>query len=248
MSPDNTSDGWLKKKWVIADGKRVLVKGGSPILYQEPFNEILATAIARRLGIPHIPYTLVWEGEQFLCACDDFITQDTDLVSAWHILQTAKKPGHISYYQHIVECCSRLGIPGITQSLNQMLAIDYLLANGDRHLNNFGAIRNAETLEWLGAAPIFDSGSSMWYDQYTNMISPRLDPASKPFRSKHSEQIKLVTDFSWMDFAALKGIDEEFAEILRPSPYIDDARRSALCYAIRTRVSMLEEIAGHSGE
>lgn len=26
MSPDNTSDGWLKKKWVIADGKRMLMK------------------------------------------------------------------------------------------------------------------------------------------------------------------------------------------------------------------------------
>ena len=29
MSPDNTSDGWLRKKWIIAEGKRVLMKGGS---------------------------------------------------------------------------------------------------------------------------------------------------------------------------------------------------------------------------
>ncbi len=26
MSPDNTSDGWLQKKWVIRDGKRCLIK------------------------------------------------------------------------------------------------------------------------------------------------------------------------------------------------------------------------------
>jgi hypothetical protein len=29
FSPDNTSDGWLRKKWIIADGKRFLMKGGS---------------------------------------------------------------------------------------------------------------------------------------------------------------------------------------------------------------------------
>ena len=29
-SPDNTSDGWLKKKWKIIDGKRCLIKGGRP--------------------------------------------------------------------------------------------------------------------------------------------------------------------------------------------------------------------------
>ena len=29
MSPDNTSEGWLKKKWIITDGERKLVKGGS---------------------------------------------------------------------------------------------------------------------------------------------------------------------------------------------------------------------------
>ena len=29
MSPDNTTDGWLRKKWIISDDKRFLMKGGS---------------------------------------------------------------------------------------------------------------------------------------------------------------------------------------------------------------------------
>jgi len=57
MSPDNTSEGWLKKKWIIADGKRKLVKGGSEPWRQEPYNEVIASVIMRRLGIPHVPYT-----------------------------------------------------------------------------------------------------------------------------------------------------------------------------------------------
>ena len=35
VSPDNTSDGQLMKKWKIADGKRILMKGSSKPYYQE---------------------------------------------------------------------------------------------------------------------------------------------------------------------------------------------------------------------
>ena len=45
-SPDNTSDGFLKKRWKILDGKRCLIKAGSPPFLQQPFNEIIATKIA----------------------------------------------------------------------------------------------------------------------------------------------------------------------------------------------------------
>ena len=51
MSPDNTSDGWLKKKWTIMDGKRFLLKGGSGATQQEPYNEVLASRIMEQLHI-----------------------------------------------------------------------------------------------------------------------------------------------------------------------------------------------------
>jgi hypothetical protein len=49
MSPDNTSDGWLKKKWVIIDDDRYLVKAGSKPFFQEPCNEVLASGMLKRL-------------------------------------------------------------------------------------------------------------------------------------------------------------------------------------------------------
>ncbi len=67
-----------------------------------------------------------------------------------------KKPNHISLYRHYLNCCERLGIPGMEKSLDEMMVLDYLIANEDRHQNNFGAIRRADTLQYLGAAPIFD--------------------------------------------------------------------------------------------
>lgn len=122
MSPDNTSDGWLKKKWVILDGKRCLVKSGSGAVRQEPYNEVLASRIMDRLHIPHVPYTLRIEDDYPYSVCEDFITPDTELVCAWHIMQTAKKPNHVSLYRHYLDCCGRLGIPGAKAALDRMLA------------------------------------------------------------------------------------------------------------------------------
>lgn len=51
-SPDNTSDGCLKKRWKIIDGKRCLIKAGSAPLMLQPFNEVVATVIMQKLKIP----------------------------------------------------------------------------------------------------------------------------------------------------------------------------------------------------
>jgi len=229
ISPDNTSDGWLKKRWIIADGKRTLLKGGSGPAYQEPLNEVLASLIMRKLNIPHIEYTLTEIDELPMSICEDFITPDTELVSAWNILLTdRKRKSNVSLYHHFLNCCETLGIPSMKEAIDKMLILDFLIANVDRHFHNFGAIRDANTLEWIGASPIFDCGTSMWHDQYTQNIHPGFKIESKPFRSYHSTQIKLVDNFSWIDFSALEDIDEEFCEIYKISKYIDENRQRVL--------------------
>lgn len=84
MSPDNTSDGWLKKRWSILDGKRCLIKGGSGTTRQEPYNEVLASWIMEQLQIPHVSYRMLNENGTPYSVCEDFITPDTELVSAWY--------------------------------------------------------------------------------------------------------------------------------------------------------------------
>lgn len=45
-------------------------------------------------------------------------------------------------------------MPEIRKALDQMIVLDYLLVNEDRHLNNFGVVRKAESLKYMCAAPI----------------------------------------------------------------------------------------------
>lgn len=242
MSPDNTSDGWLKKKWKIIDGKRCLIKGGSGATQQEPYNEVLASRIMERLDIPHIKYSLLVEDDYPYSVCEDFITPQTDLISAWHIMQTIKKPNHISVYQHYLDCCEALGIPNMKDSLDRMMVLDFLMVNEDRHQNNFGVVRNAETLQYMGAAPIFDSGTSLWFDKPVAMIGSAAKLECKPFKNSHEEQIKLVSSFDWFSLNQLYDIDEELRELVRGSVFIDEARCNALCTALKGRVELLTEI------
>lgn len=249
MSPDNTTDGWLKKRWLVFDGKRCLLKGGSGAACQEPYNEVLASRICERLGISHVAYTLRINpdsekmGASPYSMCEDFIAPDTELISAWYIMQTERKPNHISVYHHYLNCCEKLGIPGIREAVDRMIVLDYLVVNEDRHQNNFGIIRRADTLEYIGAAPIYDSGTSLWLDKPTAMIYAGAKAICKPFKSSHEEQIKLVSDFTWLDFSALTGIGEELKEIAKGSIFVDEARCNTLCKALKGRVRMLEKVA-----
>ncbi|MCL2796797.1 MAG: excisionase, partial [Firmicutes bacterium] len=64
---------------------------------------------------------------------------------------------------------------------------------------------------------------------------------SRPFRSWHDKQIKLVKDFSWIDLDLLNGIEDEYASILAES--VTDAseleaRHKKLCLALRKRIEL----------
>ncbi|MDO4622141.1 MAG: HipA domain-containing protein [Eubacteriales bacterium] len=242
VSPDNTSDGQLLKKWKIQEGKRVLLKGSSAPYYQEAYNEVIASRIAAALHIPHVEYELYYEAGQAYSACRDFITSEQDLISANHFLQAFQKPNHLSMYEFYISCGETIGIDDIRQRMEEMLVLDYLIANTDRHFNNFGLVREAETLQWIGTAPIFDCGTSLWHSVQTAKIkalAPRTP--SKPFKETHGEQIKLVKDLSWIDFAALEDIPEYAENVLLDAEEISDSRRRIIVEGLRQRIYALEE-------
>ena len=243
-SPDNTSDGFLKKRWKIIGGKRCLLKAGSNPFMQQPFNEVATTIVARRLGIYHVPYTLLWDEGVPYSVCEDFITPDTELVSAWLVMCSMKKDNSTSVYRHYLNCCQALGVPEMEQAVNEMIVLDYLIANEDRHQNNFGLIRDVNTLRWIGAAPIFDSGSCLGYDKLPNQIHFAHGIECKPFKKTHTEQLKLVTSFDWIDFDKLNGAEDELRQIFdQAGDYMDEARKAAILSAFSSRLKNLMTLA-----
>lgn len=243
MSPCNTSDGWLKKKWKIIDGRRCLIKAGSNPFMQEPINEVFGTRLHQRLGCKnYVPYNVLLEDGIPYSVCENFIDITTELVNAVSINRSMKKRSQYSSYEHFMNACEKLGIPGMKEFIDYVLVFDYLMANTDRHFGNFGAIRNVETLEWIGPAPVFDSGTSLWHNKLTRAINPLGEIETKPFYSNASRQMELVSDFSWVPFEELRNLKDDIREIFVPTEFIDEERIEVLSKAITSRVEELQEM------
>ena len=240
-SPDSTSVGNLKKRWKIVNGKRVLVKGGSNPFRQEPYNEVVASKILDALDISHVSYSLLYIDGYPYSECEDFIKENQDLVPAYLINKTLKKSNNDSSYTHILRCADKLNIPGFKEYIDKLIVFDFIIANEDRHFNNFGVIRDAKTLEFIGPAPIFDSGSSFGYNKIDSDIKSFKDIESKPFRSNVIEQLLLVTSFSWLDINKLNYIKENLYDwfIVFESKYLTKDRINAITSSTIERIDYL---------
>lgn len=168
-----TSQGELQKKWCIdKTGKRYMIKGNYGQSYQQSLNEFFATKLHEQQGYSnYTPYSLVRlqvEGniKGLGCMCYDFCSEEIECISAWELLQTIKIKQNESYYYPLKQVCLTLGITEqeYTDFMDYQIMTDYLLTNTDRHMNNIAIMRNPDTLEIMGFAPIYDSGNSMFYN------------------------------------------------------------------------------------
>lgn len=78
---------------------------------------------------------------------------------------------------------------------------DYLMTNTDRHMNNIAIMRNPDTLQILGFAPIYDSGNSMFYNiPYEKLSQVRMDDIkTHSFIEKEVKLLQYVHDRSLVD-------------------------------------------------
>lgn len=240
LCPDSTLDGWLRKKWKLSDGKRYLVKAGSGTNRQEPLNEKIASEFCRELQIPHIEYDVVFDQTGLpYSICEDYVTADTELVTAYAMCSLQKKPNHESDCAFYVRLCEELGIPDASRRLDEMICMDYIMANSDRHWTNFGAIRNAETLKYQEMMPLFDNGSSLWHDVPDYAIG-REAVIGKMLQTTLEKHLKYVKDPSFLDFQKMQRFPEIAAEVFRTSQTMDEKRMSIICLALQQQIRSMD--------
>ena len=167
------SQGKLQKKWCIdEDGRRYLIKGNYGQSYQQSINEVFATRLHRKQGFDNfVEYQLteltVSGGAKGLgCMSYNFCNENVECISAWELLQLGKLKSNESSYFPLKKICMDLKIPEeeFDYFMDYEIMTDFLLTNTDRHMNNISILRNPDSLEILGFAPIYDSGNSMFYN------------------------------------------------------------------------------------
>ena len=194
-SPDNTSDGVIRKRWKIIDNNRYLIKGSSSseVLQPQPFREVFAGQVAEVLfsceSLPFqkvVPYSLLRTDNLAFSKCANFVTTETEYVPFNHINTTYswQRTNNQSYYSWALEWFREYGV-----CLDLLLILDYILLNEDRHFGNFGFIRCVNTGNLLYPAPVFDTGNCLFYDS-VNILPSKLN--CKPFTTDFEKQIAYV--------------------------------------------------------
>lgn len=247
-SPNNTTDGMLQKGWIIENGKRVLVKGTYTSNKEEPINEYLASQICKRLDFDYCNYEVEWSDKtKLISKCNDFINENEELISAYDIYNSEKKPNNINDYEFYIQILEKHNVPNARENMENLFVLDYLMLNNDRHLKNFGVIRNVNTLKWERVAPIFDTGESMQCDKYTDEIY--FSSGKGKFFSNtdkdYEDIIKTIgKDILRIDLSKLKGICDDYRLILekyQDKLDMSDKRKEKLVSGLDKRITKLSE-------
>lgn len=220
LTADASLKGDLRKKWVIDnDNCRLLVKGNFGNKCQQSLNEKLSTLINDKqdwdkyVRYSVSEYSFDESQPSFCCFSKNFITSDkTEFIPAWEVFSHLPKPDNISNFNHFVSCCEKLGLDkeSVVSFLSYQILLDYAMTNVDRHFNNFGIIRNADTLKPIGMAPIYDCGNSMFFDQLfvkcNHNVLDRIQVNS--FRKNERDLLDYVSDFGLFDTEKVPSDDE----------------------------------------
>ncbi len=120
----------------------------------EPYSEYYAAQIARAMGINAISYNLSnWKGE--LCSyCELFTSKDYSFVPVGRIVKTGGMKAVREYYKSLGD--------EFIKALDDMIVLDALICNTDRHYGNFGFLVDNKTNKIFAPAPLFDHGNSLF--------------------------------------------------------------------------------------
>ena len=149
IQPELTTDGsfdkcWIRDKRCIKQLKRG--QEGFQNTGLEPYSEFYAQQVLEAFKAKHVSYGLVQYRGKLAQSCEIFTDEQVGL------LQIKQIDNNISF-EDIVKMYEKLGY---INELSDMLVVDALILNTDRHLGNFGFLIDNDTGIIIGTAPLYD--------------------------------------------------------------------------------------------
>lgn len=197
-TPDASTGGILPKKWVEEDGKFFLCKGHHPGSLQQCYNEVLATRIHEGQNFTNYVSYELRRKPGFMdeaCCSECFTDEKLEYIPAWDVIGRKDLREGISTKDLFFSFAERAGldIQKVQNQIDYMNLSDFLLSNRDRHFFNFGFMRDSDTLEYVGLAPLFDTGNSMGFEApWDADIEIELNMELKGFYSSTAELLENI--------------------------------------------------------
>ncbi len=213
FSPDASTGGDLPKWWIIDNDIRYLVKGNDGGSTQQSRNEILASLIHKSQRFSnYVDYSLVKIPDDRLgCRCAAFTSETAEFISAWDLIGKSKFSKSESFRMNFINECVKGGLDrdSVIAQLDYMALTDFIISNSDRHLNNFGILRNPDTLKFISLAPLFDSGNSMLY-KYPEKITlaAALREKINTFYDNYRASVEHIENINCVDLSKMPTMDD----------------------------------------
>lgn len=247
LSPSVSVNGDMKKKWIIRDGRRYLLKVNPNYHSQQAVNEVIAGKLHERLGWKnYVSYemgAIHIRGGEYPCSLSPMFTSaDTEFVSAYQIVANYKVPNDISLYEALIRQAVSLGAneEEARSFLEYMILTDFILTNTDRHLNNFGFIYDPKQHRLSGMAPLFDTGNSLFYD--CDVIphgGNLLDIPVNSFSKREADQLHYVKTDAGVKLESLAHFPEEAEALLKEYTDMTDERATETARTIEEKIEYL---------
>ncbi|MBP3222944.1 MAG: hypothetical protein J6M18_03350 [Actinomycetaceae bacterium] len=149
-SPEFATSGSFAKCWV-RDGNQIsMLKRGSEGAANagfEPYSEVFATQVLEAAGVEHVPYSVVQYHGKLASKCPLFTNEDEGFVAAYRMLDGRVTTSSMLNFTREHGC---------EEQFREMVVMDAIMLNTDRHTGNYGFLVDNDTGEVKGMAPLFD--------------------------------------------------------------------------------------------
>lgn len=248
FSPASSVNGEMKKKWVIRDGIRYLLKVNTNDYGQQAVNEKIACRLHERLGwenyIPYSLETIAVEGRIYPCSLNLLFTSiELEFVSGYQLIRGYKVPNDSSNYEAMIQLAVQYGLQEseVRMQMEYTILTDFILSNTDRHFNNFGFLYSQKRHQFVKMAPIFDNGNSLFYDK--EVIPSGMNLLEIPVNSfckREVDMLRYVSHRGLIDTGKLAGFPEEAEQYIRKYTEMSENRIQKIGRTIEQKIEYLK--------
>ena len=244
-SPNFCVDGSIVKRWIINENnERVLLKGSRYGIMQEPFNELIATKIMEEFGIKNIVNYKLKRTKDYVSysECETMSDINCEYINA-HWVLGLEDYGMKDVYNHYIEICTRNGIMDAKERVDEMIVLDFIIGNDDRHKGNFGIMRDANNLQWTGMGKVFDSGNSLFFDK-SDFDIPffGIDSLGKSFGDSNRLQLEVIDYPEWYKSSFKNRVPEIVKDCLDCNERLTSERKEKIINIVGERMEVLEAV------
>lgn len=207
LEPDISSQGMFAKTWYRSNSGLELWKTDRNDNKINTKAEIRVSEILDETDVPHVKYRAYEKDGILLAVCSCITDDNVSMISAQDLKDWCEHTG-----QDFISVVMSMD----KKAFSQMVVIDYLISNPDRHLENFAFFIDNTTNEICGMAWLYDHNQALIADVLGNDIADMIyEPTGLTMRESALQYFMSADIHLNFGECRKKGLFEFFGEHLR---------------------------------